>query len=120
MIKYRPLVPLQWLCSWTGMSRSSWYYSCTDGKRGRKPSTHTLMHSGARVENQQVVKQICRILNQEFYCYGYEKVTWELHDLGYIINKKKVYRLMSEAHLVHQCNRIHTSGKRAFVQFPHH
>ena len=30
--------------------------------------------------------------------------------------KKKVYRLMSEAHLLHTTNRISTYGKRAFVQ----
>jgi transposase InsO family protein len=116
MIKYKQMVPVQWLCTWVGVSRSSWYYTCSDSRPGRKPSTHTIRADGTLVENREVVKQIRSILSQEFICYGYEKVTWELHDLGFIINKKKVYRLMSEAHLLHTTNRISTYGKRAFVQ----
>ncbi len=116
MIKYRQIVPVRWLCSWAGISASSWYYTSTGGRRGRPPSTHTLTASGAVVENQLVVRRIRSILSQEFICYGYEKVTWELHDQGFIINKKKVYRLMSEARLLHTSQRISTCGKRAFVQ----
>ena len=48
------------------------------------------------VSNGRVVKDIKKILGEDLDFYGYEKTTWELHDLEYIINKKKVYRLMSE------------------------
>lgn len=116
MIKYHQMVPVKWLCHWVGVSRSSWYYTTTESKPGRKPTSHTTMINGAIVENRQVVEQIRSILSQEFICYGYEKVTWELHDQGFIINKKKVYRLMSEAHLLHNTQRISTYGKRTFVQ----
>lgn len=44
-------------------------------------------------------------------------MTWELHDLDYIINKKKAYRLMREANLLLIQQRIFTIGKRQFVQY---
>lgn len=81
-----------------------------------KPSEHTCKVDGQCVNNAEVLTDIKQILGQEFICYGYEKVTWELHDMGYVINKKKVYRLMKEAHLLNSRNKISTSGKRTFVQ----
>jgi len=110
------MAPIKWLCSWTGTSSSTWYYTPKEGRGGVNPSTHTFLCDGQKVSNTRVVEQIKAILNQEFICYGYEKVTWELHDLGYVINKKKVYRLMKEAHLLNRHNRISTQGRRQFVQ----
>jgi transposase InsO family protein len=110
------MVPVRWLCDWTGTSSSTWYYSPGEGRRGVKPSTHTILTSGDKVPNDKVVEEIKEVLSEEFICYGYEKVTWELHDRGYVINKKKVYRLMDEAHLLHRHNRVATQGRRQFVQ----
>lgn len=84
--------------------------------RGIKPSTHTARSDGELVTNNIVVGEIKDILSDEFICYGYEKTTWELHDRGYVINKKKVYRLMKESHLLHRYNRVSTQGRRQFVQ----
>ena len=69
------------------------------------------------VKNETVVEDIKKVLGEDLDFYGYEKTTWELHDLDYIINKKKVYRLMSEANLLLIKQRISTHGKRQFVQF---
>lgn len=110
------MVPVRWLCDWTGVSKSSWYYTPRKGKRGARPTTHTYRLDGQKVSNTTVVSEIKAILGQEHICYGYEKVTWELHDLEYIINKKKVYRLMKEAHLLNSYQRISTHGRRQFVQ----
>lgn len=116
IIRYKDMVPVRWLCSWTGQSVSSWYYSSSDGRRGRAPSRYTFMQSGVRVDNHQVVDQIRDLLRQEFVCYGYEKITSELRDLRYVINAKKVYRLMREAHLLNMHRRITTNGRRTFVK----
>lgn len=116
MKQYKEKVPLRWLSNWTGLPASNWYYQPKSGKRGIPPSTYSLTTDGRWVSNSQVLEDIKQILNQEFICYGYEKVTWELHDKGYIINKKKVYRLMKEAHLLNSRNKISTSGKRSFVK----
>lgn len=117
MVKYKDYVPIAWLCSWTGLSRSSWYYGSSCGKRGCKPSTHTYRMDGSKVTNNKVVEDVKALLRDEFIaCYGYERLTWELHDLGYHINKKKVYRLMKDARLIHSKHRVHTTGKRRFVE----
>jgi transposase InsO family protein len=116
ILKYKDMVPVRWLCNWTGTSPSTWYYTPKQGRRGVKPSRYTYHCDGQKVSNALIVEQIKNILNQEFIAYGYEKVAWELHDLGYIINKKKVYRLMKEAYLLNRHNRISTQGKRKFVQ----
>jgi putative transposase len=105
------------LLLWIGYSRSSWYYKPRLGKKGIKASTHTCKSDGEIVSNEQVLTDIKNILTGDLEFYGYEKVTWELHDLNYIINKKKVYRLMSEANLLMTRNRIKTNGTRQFVQF---
>lgn len=115
MIKYKDMVPLRWLCDWTGMPSSNWYYQPKQGKRGRKPSTHTLTLEGESLPNEVVVNKIRTILGQEFITYGYEKVTWELQEEHLVINKKKVYRLMGEAHLLNTYRRISTHGRRNFV-----
>jgi hypothetical protein len=41
-----------------------------------------------------VVKDIEHTLAQEFCCYGYRNMTGELKEMGWIINHKKVYRLI--------------------------
>ena len=64
-----------------------------------------------------MLNDVKKILSGDLGYYGYEKTTWELHDLGYIINKKKVYRLMKEANLLLIQERITTKGQRQFIQF---
>lgn len=63
-----------------------------------------------------VVEVIKDILSQEFCCYGYRNVSSELRDKGYLINHKKVYRLMNENNLL-LGKVIRTNGKRAFVRY---
>ena len=48
---------------------------------------------------------------------GYVKITQDLHSYGFVINKKKVYRLMKQQHLL--CGAVSRSGgeKRQFVRF---
>jgi len=114
--KYKDLIPVRWLCSWTGMPVSTWYYNSTDGKRGCKPSRYTYTYAGDRVSNREIISQIKELLRQEYVCYGYEKIASELRDDGFLINKKKVYRLMKESHLLHSNARIRTNGRRNFVK----
>ncbi|GAB3285656.1 IS3 family transposase [Larkinella harenae] len=58
---------------------------------------------------------IWKWLDDEFNAYGYEYVTRELKT-QYVINKKKVYRLMKEANLL-MGKVFRPAGKREFVQF---
>jgi len=112
---YQETAPTKDLLSWVEMPKSSYYYKPSNDKRGVKPSTYTLKKDGSLVENISVIEEIKFILSQEFCCYGYHNVTHELRDRSFIINDKKVYRLMDEQNLL-LGKVITTSGKRTFVQ----
>jgi putative transposase len=104
------------LSRWLEVPKSVYYYKVKTGKPGAKPSTYTLKSDGTVVENNQVVEDIRRILSEPFVLYGYENVSVELKEVyHYIINKKKVYRLMDEQKLL-LGKVIRTSGRRMFVQ----
>ena len=109
--------PISKRLSWAGLSASSFYYKPQDGRPGRKPSETTLKTDGSMASNQQVVEEIKSVLGIEFLCYGYVPVTDELFDRGYLINHKKVYRIMRDNKLL--CGKVISShaGKRQFVKF---
>jgi putative transposase len=115
--KYLNVTSLCLILKWSGYPRSSWYYQPRTGKRGIQASTHSQKKDGTIVSNEDVTEDIRKVLESDLDFYGYEKMTWELHDLDYIINKKKVYRLMREANLLLIQQRVSTTGKRQFVQF---
>lgn len=84
-----------------GITKHRYYYKPSGGKKGRRPSEATpkLEKGGGKVEvaNNEVVGEIARIKSDPDTDYGYRAMTSALMLLGYIINHKKVYRLM-EAH----------------------
>lgn len=84
-----------------GVKKSTYYYQTKGIPRGKRPSTHTKKHMGDRVVNQAVVDNIVQIITPEYNDYGYQTVTQLLRDQGFIINPKKVYRLMKENKLLH-------------------
>jgi len=90
-----------------GIARSSYYYQPkpSRGKRGIAKSEYTFTSDGEVVSNAQVIKDIEEILAEEFVDYGYLKVThWLRQEKGYIINPKKVYRLMGEEGLLNKAS----------------
>jgi hypothetical protein len=93
-------VAVRKLLQWSFMAASSYYYQPSKGKRGMRPSTHTLKENGKLFENSVVVESIEAVLRGEFCCYGYHNMTAELSEEGRIINHKKVYRLMKESRLL--------------------
>lgn len=115
-MRFKDRVPVEELCKWVDVARSSVYYHAHPGERGMKASTHTLKGE-CRVENAVVVDEIRQFLGDHEYCgYGYKNFTDVLRDLGYLINKKKTYRLMKEHHLLYG-KVIKTQGKREWVKF---
>jgi transposase InsO family protein len=80
-----------------GLTKHQYYHQPKDGKAGRKPSEHTqVLEDGQLImkDNSEVVSQIKAIKSDPDMNYGYEKTTAALQQAGYIINDKKVYRLM--------------------------
>ena len=105
------------LIRWSGLSASSYYYHSKSGKRGRCPSSHTLLRDGSNISNASVVIAIRFILAEEFVCFGYDKITDDLRANQFVINPKKTYRLMKEHKLL--CGTIIKTnmGKRQFVKW---
>jgi putative transposase len=87
------------------LPRSSYYYRAVeDGKkRGTRSSEYTLCEDGRLIDNCKVVEDISALLETEFVDYGYLKTTWWLRKRKkYVINPKKVYRLMRENGLLNK------------------
>jgi len=105
------------LIRWSRLPSSSYYYHRQGGKRGRKPSTHTRLLDGSIITNDSVVLGIRFILAEEFVCFGYNKITYDLRANDFIINGKKTYRLMKQHNLL--CGTIikTSMGKRQFVKW---
>lgn len=91
--QFQSMTTVSDLCSWTFLSRSDFYYSPTNGRKGILPSTTTFKMDGTIVSNDEVVDEIRKVLSNEFVCYGYQNVTAELRNEGYIINLDKTPRL---------------------------
>jgi putative transposase len=99
------------------MSHSSYYFKPSGGHKGIKPSTHSVNKDGELFENTVVVQDIEKTLSQEFCCYGYRNMTGELKEIGWIINHKKVYRLMKESRLLYGGRIRPEPFKRNFIRF---
>lgn len=87
------------------ISKSVYYFKPKSIKdylqKGIKKSEFTKKENGTFVSNDIVIKDIKKLLSHEFVDYGYLKVTYYLQDeLNYLINHKKVYRLMQESQLL--------------------
>ncbi len=89
----------------TGLSRHRYYYKTKSGKRGRPPEKTTMKHMEGKeisVPNDEVVEDIRQNHKDPDLHYGYRKMTSYLQILGFIINHKKVYRLMKIHQLLHK------------------
>ena len=82
------------------ITKHQYYYKPTGGKPGIKQSTHTLNVKGELITNEDIVRKIEGKKKYPVTDYGYTTMTYELKREGYIINKKKVYRLMRENNML--------------------
>lgn len=113
---YSERVAVSTLCDWVKLPSSVFYYQPRYGRRGARPSLQTRKMDGTLVSNESIMEDIRSSLSREFCCYGYHNITDDLREMGYIINHKKVYRLMDESNLL-LGKVIRTNGKREFVKF---
>jgi transposase InsO family protein len=115
--------PVRKVLKYCGVAASSYYYrSRQGGVRGRKPSQYTFKTDGTYVANTEVVKEVEQLLQREFVDYGYIKVTHWLRKQGYVINAKKVYRLMKASQLLYKKRKVKRGNKvwvKELVPAPH-
>ena len=103
-----------------GIPESTYYRkrSMIHLKRGRKNSQTTCLSVGndiVRIPDTQILLVIEELLEREFVCYGYKKVTKYLQRSGYIINRKKVFRLMKENDLLNHTYNYRSPARRVAV-----
>jgi putative transposase len=101
----------------SGISKSSYYYRSVGLRKGKPPSTYTI-RMGTRVGNHDVIKRIEAIISEDdFIDYGYQRAHRMLRKEGYIINHKKVYRLMKEHKLLYPAAKAGQQIRRNFVKY---
>ena len=100
-----------------GLLASQYYFTPNGNKSpGRKASSYTTGQQGLEIGNQQVIDEVKSLLEKPFVDYGYLKVThWLRKEKGYVINPKKVYRLMRENRLLSPKRNVYR-GNRAWVK----
>ena len=100
------------------MVASSYYRNPSNGKKGNKPSLLTYHKTKGFVDQDTVVSSIKEILSHEFIDCGYRLMCTYLKREGYLLNHKKLYRIMKEAKMLKLEHRINRSGSgRKFVKF---
>lgn len=101
------------------LSKSTYYYKPNGRPKGHQVSTHTKFGQDWII-NEQLVEQIKKILEPDFIDYGYSRVALVLKNMGYQINKKKVYRLMKAHQLLNPVIRSKSASKPFVVyKTPH-
>jgi len=103
----------------TGVTRHQLYHKPSNNPVGRKASKLTLkkdLSTGLVYEvlNEEVVKTIISIKEDPDQADWYKLICYTLKVKGYYINHKKVYRLMSDYHLLEVAKR---KKGRNFVKF---
>jgi len=100
----------------TGFPKSSYYYlnskenNVSNKRRGRK-SNNLIFNSKLKklFSRKEFLNQyIMPILTSEFVSYGYQKLAKVLKNKGFLINKKRLYRILKEENLLNP-KRIKTS-----------
>ena len=100
-----------------GISKHQYYYRPKTFKRGKKKTSFTFKETGegkVQCSNKDVVEKIKEVQKDPDTDYGYRKMTFQLRILGFIINHKKVYRLMETALLL---KARHKGSDKQYVQF---
>ncbi len=101
-----------------GMVPSSYYRRPSFGEKRNNPSTLTYYKSKGWVNQDTVLATIKTVVSHEFIDCGNRLMNSYLQKDGYLINHKKLYRIMSEQGLLKLKNRIKRSGSgRKFVKF---
>lgn len=101
-----------------GMVESSYYREPSNGQKGNKPTLLTYHQANGYVDQTTVIDSIKDILSHEFIDCGYRLMASYLKRDGYLINHKKLYRIMKQANMLKLEHRIDRSGSgRKFVKF---
>lgn len=102
-----------------GLSKNQFYHVSNGRKPGKRPTSHTLYRDPETREEKQVnenkmVLEITKLKTNPDHADWYRLITKTLQILGYFINHKKVFRIMTR-HVLLEDRRA--SGSKDYVQF---
>lgn len=100
-----------------GIKKSTYYYCGNGRSRGKRASTHTFKYGDGLVPNGVVVDELINLISPEYHDYGYKVSCELLKRMGYIINHKKVLRLMKESNLLHPQTIKSEIVDKAFIKY---
>lgn len=105
-------------CKIMSITKHQYYHKPSSKKRGLNPSTHTSklveVDEIIEVPNEEIANKIIENKQNELKRYGYQKMTSELQLEGYLINNKKVYRIMRDQGLL---NPPREKAKKEYVKY---
>ncbi|RMG78470.1 MAG: IS3 family transposase [Bacteroidetes bacterium] len=97
-----------------GISKHAYYYQSKKRKHTVSCSQFTRKTTGEKVSNQEIVKIMKKFHSNANTKYGYIKMTYALKTKGFVVNKKKVYRLMKENLLLGKKNQ---SKEKSYAKY---
>ncbi len=100
------------------MSKHKLYYQSKGKKPGRTPSQNTLLWKAGEwweVSNEEVVTDMHAANEEAEEAQGYQRMCAELQLRGYLINRKKVYRLMKEYNMLRPKRKA--GGQKQYVHY---
>jgi len=107
------------------VTKHQYYYQPNGRKQGSLVSKVTKRNQNRainEVSNKSVVDEIKQVHQDPDTDYGYHKMTAQLRIFGYIINHKKVYRLMFESNLLKEKHakpsKTHVKYRKVFPTQP--
>ena len=87
----------------TGLTKHKYYYKPRIGRPGAKPTKEVLRSQNGEMQafdNAEVVKKMQEVQSNDDLRCGHRRMKDQLQLMGYLINHKKVYRLMKQNDLL--------------------
>lgn len=100
------------ICS---VSKHQFYYHSSERKRSGRPVSEQTLQNGELVSEPKLISLIKSIQSNPDTDYGYRKMYYQLLQLGFTINHKKVYRLMKVADLLKK--QIRSGNDKKYVRY---
>jgi putative transposase len=97
------------------ISKHQYYYRPVSKKKAGRPCSEYTIKDGKSVTNKNIVEEIQQVKADPDTDYGYRRMYYHLMQMGYLINHKKIYRLMKEADLLKK--KVRPGSEKSYVKY---
>lgn len=98
-----------------GISKHQYYHRPGVKKKPGRPCSEFTIKNSVSVPNLEVVEVMKIVKEDPDTDYGYRRMYYYLMQIGYLINHKKVYRLMKEADLLKK--KVRPGSEKSYVKY---